>query len=93
MTRTVFCHKLKTELPGLSFAPYPGSLGQRIFNEISETAWKQWLNHQTMLINEYRFSMLDPKARQFLAQEMEKFLFGEGAQMPAGYVPEKTDTK
>ena len=85
--RTVVCDKLKQELPGLKFAPYPGELGQRIFNSISEQAWQQWLAHQTMLINENRLSPLDPKARAYLREQMEGFLFGGGVEQPAGYVP------
>ena len=89
MTRTVHCQKLGEDLEGLDFAPYPGELGQRVLEHISKTAWQQWLGHQTMLINEYRLNMLDPKAREFLTQEMEKFLFGECAEKPAGYVDPK----
>jgi Fe-S cluster biosynthesis and repair protein YggX len=85
--RTVFCAKLKQEKEALAFAPYPGELGKRIYNEISKDAWSQWLAHQTMLINENRLSPLDPKARKFLEGEMEKFLFGGGSEAPAGYVP------
>lgn len=91
MTRTVFCHKLGRESEGLSFAPWPGPLGQRIYAEISQEAWQQWLAHQTMLINEYRLNPLDPKARQMLSQEMEKFLFGGEVSQPAGYVPPPVD--
>lgn len=90
MPRTVFCARLKQEGEGLAFAPYPGELGKRIYNEISREAWSQWLAHQTMLINENRLSPLDPKARKFLEDEMQKFLFGEGSQTPAGYVPPQT---
>jgi len=86
--RLVHCEKLKQELPGLKFAPYPGDLGQRIFNTISEQGWQQWLAHQTMLINENRLSPLDPKARSYLREQMEQFLFGDGGEQPAGYVPE-----
>lgn len=84
--RVVLCQKLKQELPGLGFAPYPGDLGKRIFESISAEAWQQWLAHQTMLINENRLSPLDPKARSYLREQMEAFLFGEGAEQPAGYV-------
>jgi len=87
MPITVFCQKLQAALEGFDMAPYPGPLGERIVQSISKKAWNQWLVHQTMLINEYRLSMIDPKARQFLAQEMEKFLFGEGADKPASYIP------
>jgi Fe-S cluster biosynthesis and repair protein YggX len=85
--RTIHCSKLQREGEGLDFAPWPGELGRRIYEHISKEAWAQWLAHQTMLINENRLSPLDPKTRLFLAGEMEKFLFGEGAQKPAGYVP------
>ena len=87
MSRNVFCVKLQQDSEGLTYAPYPGELGKRIFAEISKAAWAQWLAHQTMLINENRLSPLDPKARKFLEAEMEKFLFGTGSDAPAGYVP------
>jgi Fe-S cluster biosynthesis and repair protein YggX len=85
--RLIYCAKLKKEAEALGSAPIPGALGQRIYNEISAEAWLQWKDHQTMLINEYRLSMLDPKARTYLMQEMEKFLFGDGSEKPAGYTP------
>ncbi|MGH8283169.1 MAG: oxidative damage protection protein [Gammaproteobacteria bacterium] len=84
--RKVHCVLLGEELEGLERAPYPGELGQRIFENISKQAWQQWLQHQTTLINEYRLSAIDPKARKFLAEEMEKFFFGGGAKKPEGYV-------
>jgi Fe-S cluster biosynthesis and repair protein YggX len=86
MPRTVFCTYLKREAEGLERIPYPGPLGQRIFDSISKDAWQQWLRHQTMLINEYRLSPIEPKARRFLVEEMEKFLFGQGSQAPEGFV-------
>lgn len=85
MTRMVHCTKLQKEAEGLDSPPYPGALGQRIYNEISKEAWNQWLGHQTMLINEYRLSLIDPKSRSFLMEEMEKFLFGHGSDKPSGY--------
>jgi Fe-S cluster biosynthesis and repair protein YggX len=87
MTRTVFCKKLKKELPALTTPTYPGELGQKIYNEISAEAWQMWLKHQTMLINEKRLSVIEPETRQYLASEMEKFLFGGDYEMPEGYVP------
>jgi Fe-S cluster biosynthesis and repair protein YggX len=87
MTRMVQCVLLKQELPGLSRPPYPGALGQRIYEQASSQAWQQWLQHQTMLINEYRLSVIEPKARKFLEAEMEKFFFGGGAEKPEGYQP------
>jgi len=89
MARMIFCHKLKKEAEGLPFSPYPGELGQKIYREISHEAWQLWLNRQTMFINEYRLNMLDPKAREFLAAEMEKFLFGDDSEVPAGFTPPK----
>ena len=92
MHRTVHCAKLGIDAEGLDFAPWPGPLGQRIYAEISKPAWQDWLAHQTMLINEYRLNPLDPKARKFLAEEMEKFLFGGEARPPEGYVAPDADS-
>ena len=78
---------LKSEAEGLDYAPYPGELGQRIYDNVSKEAWQRWLAHQTMLINEYRLTPIEPEARQFLATEMEKFFFGEGSERPKEYVP------
>ena len=88
MTRMVNCVMLKREAEGLDRVPYPGDLGQRIFENVSKEAWQRWLGHQTMLINEYRLTPIEPKARKFLEEEMEKFFFGEGSAAPQGYVPE-----
>lgn len=85
--RYLFCVKLKKEAEGLAHQPYPGELGKRIYEQISAEAWQLWLAHQTMLINEYRLSLVDPKARAFLVTEMEKFLFTDNAEKPAGYQP------
>lgn len=89
MSRMVQCVLLKTEAEGLDYAPYPGELGQRIYENVSRQAWQQWLAHQTMLINEYRLTPIEPQARKFLEGEMEKFFFGGGAARPGGYVPEE----
>ena len=92
MTRNVFCQYLKREAEGLPYAPWPGPLGQRIYAGISREAWALWLQRQTMLINEYRLNPLDPQARAMLAQEMEQFLFGDGAAAPPpGYQPPTAD--
>ena len=88
MARTVQCVKLGKEAEGLDYITYPGELGKRIFDNVSKEAWSQWLKHQTMLINEHRLSPIEPRARQFLEQEMEKYFFGDGSAMPEGYVPE-----
>ncbi|KAF1718360.1 oxidative damage protection protein [Pseudoxanthomonas yeongjuensis] len=89
MPRTIFCEYEKGEAEGLDFVPYPGELGQRIYAHIGKPAWAAWLAHQTMLINENRLSPRDPKHRKFLEEELEKFLFGSGAEKPAGFVPEQ----
>jgi Fe-S cluster biosynthesis and repair protein YggX len=86
----VQCVVLKKEAPGLERVPYPGELGRRIYEQVSKEAWAQWLKHQTMLINEYRLTPIEPKARKFLEAEMEKFFFGAGSQAPQGYQPPKT---
>lgn len=77
MSRTVKCLKLGEELEGLDFLPFPGELGQKVYENVSKEAWKQWLAQQTILINEYRLSSLDPKAQNFLKEEMQKFLFSD----------------
>lgn len=85
MNRIITCEKLGVEAEGLSSPPLPGALGVRIYEHISQKAWDLWLNHQTMLINEYKLSLIDKKSRDFLMQEMEKFLFGGEAELPPGY--------
>jgi len=85
----IHCTKLKKEAEALDYQPYPGDIGVKIKSEISAEAWDMWVNHQTMLINEMRLTPVDPKARKFLEEEMEKFLFGDGSNAPEGYVPEK----
>ena len=87
MARTVQCVKLGREAEGLDFAPYPGELGKRIYETISKEAFEQWKRHQTMLVNENRLNLADARARQYLARQMEQFLFGGDADKPAGYVP------
>ena len=87
MTRMVECVLLKKEAEGLDYAPYPGDLGQRIYDNVSKEAWQRWLGHQTMLINEYRLTPIEPEARKFLETEMEKYFFGEGSSAPKEFVP------
>lgn len=91
MSRNVNCVKLGRVAEGLDFAPWPGDLGRRLFENVSKPAWSEWLAHQTMLINENRLNPLDPKTRSFLAEEMEKYFFGAGAEKPPGYVAPDTD--
>ncbi|MEY2770749.1 MAG: hypothetical protein RIQ38_1168 [Pseudomonadota bacterium] len=87
MARTVQCIKLGTEAEGLDFPPYPGELGKRIWENVSKPAWAEWLKQQTMLVNENRLNLADQRARQYLARQMEKHFFGEGADQAQGYVP------
>ena len=89
MGRTVQCVLLGIESEGLDRPPYPGDLGQRIFANVSKLAWQRWLGHQTMLINEYRLTPIEPKAREFLEREMEQFFFGEGSERPPDFVTEE----
>jgi Fe-S cluster biosynthesis and repair protein YggX len=87
MARTVKCIKLGREAEGLDFPPFPGAIGQRIFDGVSKEAWKQWLELQKMLVNENRLNLADKKARDYLVQQMEKHFFGGGADQAQGYVP------
>ena len=87
MARMIQCVKLKKEAEGLDFAPYPGELGKEIYEKISKEAWKAWTEHQKMLVNENRLSGADPKAREYLREQMKRYLFGEGADVASGYVP------
>jgi Fe-S cluster biosynthesis and repair protein YggX len=89
MSRTVHCVKLGKDAEGLDRAPYPGELGQKIFDNVSKEAWQMWIKHQTILINENRLSAVDPKHRKFLEGEMEKFFFGEGAELPEQFTAPK----
>lgn len=89
MSRTVHCIKLDREEEALDRQPYPGELGKRIFESVSKAGWQQWLKHQTMLINEYRLTPIEPKDRAFLVAEMEKYFFGEGSAAPKEFVAPK----
>jgi len=88
VSRQVNCVMLGAEAEGLDRPPYPGELGMRIYENVSKEAWQRWLGHQTMLINEYRLTPIEPKARKFLEAEMEKFFFGDGSEKPPEFVPD-----
>ena len=88
MTHMVQCVKLGREAEGLDFPPLPGELGKRIYENVSKEAWQGWVRFQTMLINENRLSLADPRAREYLAQQMESYFFGGGAEAPSGYTPQ-----
>lgn len=87
MSRTVFCKKYQKEMEGLDTPPYPGPKGQDIFDNVSKQAWQEWMQHQTMIINERELNMMEPAARKFLTEQMEKFLAGEEFEQAEGYVP------
>ena len=88
MARTVNCIKLGREAEGMDFPPMPGEMGKKLWENVSKEAWAQWLKQQTMLINENRLSLADPRARQYLAEQVQKHFFGDGADSAQGYVPE-----
>jgi len=87
MARMVNCVKLGREAEGLDRPTYPGELGKRVYQNVSKEAWSGWVRHQTMLINEHRLTPVDPQSRKFLEEEMEKYFFGEGSNLPDDFVP------
>ena len=87
MSHMVHCVKLGKEAPGMKFPPFPNELGKRIYDNVSQEAWEGWLRYQTMIINENRLSLADPRARQYITQQMENYFFGEGADHISGYTP------
>ena len=87
MVRMVNCVKLGREAEGLDFPPLPGELGKKVFENVSKEGWQQWVKHQTMLINENRLNLMDIRARKYLAEQMERYFFGGGADQVNGYVP------
>ena len=86
--RLVFCVKLKRELPGLDAPPWPGALGQRIYEHISAEAWEMWEERMKMILNEYRLLPFQKEAQTLIATQMEEFLFGDEAAPPPGFVKE-----
>jgi len=91
-TRTVKCVKFGKELPGLERAPWSGELGKRVYENVSKEAWKLWVEHSKMIMNEYRLNPLDPQSHKIMEEQMEQFFFGEGAKLPEGYVPPRSKT-
>ena len=89
MARMVQCVKLGREAEGLDRPPLKGELGQRIFDNVSKEAWKMWLEHSKMLINEYRSDLTSEQGQKLWMDELEKFFFGEGSQLPPDYVPQQ----
>lgn len=86
--RMVMCAKFKRELPGLDAPPYPGEIGQRLYDNVSRMAWDLWESQATLLINHYGLNMADPRAQNFLLEQMEEFLFADDQEVPEGWVPE-----
>ncbi len=87
MARLVKCVKLQRELPGIPYKPFDDELGQRIFDGVSLEAWKMWLEHSKMIVNEYRLDLTSKKAHEVLREQCEQFFFGEGAALPPDFVP------
>jgi Fe-S cluster biosynthesis and repair protein YggX len=87
MSDTVFCIVLQQQAPALTRSPYPGELGQRILEQVSQPGWQRWLQHQTRLINEKRLSPINPEHRRYLEQQMAAFFFGGELDQPEGYIP------
>ena len=90
MARTVKCIKLGREADGLDFPPMPGAMGKRLYENVSKEAWQQWIRLQTMIINENRLNLADPQHRKYLAEQVEKHFFGEGAEQVSGFVPPRS---
>jgi Fe-S cluster biosynthesis and repair protein YggX len=88
--RKVFCVKFQKEMEGLDEIPFEGPLGQKIYDSVSKEAWKMWVEHMKMLMNEYRLNLGTAQAQEFLLQQMDNYFFGEGAQLPPDFVPPKT---
>jgi Fe-S cluster biosynthesis and repair protein YggX len=87
MARTVTCAKLQRELPAMPYKPFRNALGERIFNEVSLEAWKMWIEHSKMIVNEYRLDLTSPDAHKILMEQCEQFFFGDGAALPPDFVP------
>jgi len=87
--RMVHCVKFQKDLPALDSPPWPGELGQRIYENVSAQAWKMWEDRQKMILNEYRLMPWQKEAQELIARHMEDFFFGAGAALPPGYVPQQ----
>jgi len=88
-TRMVHCVKFGKDLPGLDRVPWRGELGKRVYENVSKDAWKLWIEHSKMIMNEYRLNPLDPNSQKIMEEQLEQFFFGEGAKLPEGYVAPK----
>jgi Fe-S cluster biosynthesis and repair protein YggX len=88
--RMVKCVKFQRELPGLDEPPFSNDLGKRIYENVSKDAWKMWVEHLKMIMNEYRLNLAERESQKIVQQQMEQYFFGEGAALPPGYVPPQT---
>jgi Fe-S cluster biosynthesis and repair protein YggX len=86
---TVMCVKFGRKMEGLDRVPWKGEIGQRIYENVSKDAWKMWIEHSKMIMNEYRLNPLDPQSQKIMEEQMEQFFFGEGAKLPEGYIPQR----
>lgn len=93
MARKVQCVKFGSEKDGMPYKPFDDELGQRIYDQVSMEAWKMWLEHSKMVINEYRLDLVTPEAQAFLRKQIEDYFFGPGAALPPGFVPEQQRSK
>lgn len=93
MSRKVMCIKLGRELEGLEKPPFKGELGQRVFENVSKEAWRQWLEHSKILINEYRLDLMSSHGQKVWMTELERYFFGEGSQLPEQFVPQAEGEK
>jgi Fe-S cluster biosynthesis and repair protein YggX len=87
--RMVKCVKLGKELPGLDRIPWKGDIGKRVFDNVSKDAWKMWVDHSKMLLNEFRLNPMDPNSQKIMEEQMEQFFFGDGSKPPEGFVVPK----
>jgi Fe-S cluster biosynthesis and repair protein YggX len=88
-THMVNCVKFGRKMEGLDRVPWKGPLGQRLYENVSKEAWKLWIEHSKMVMNEYRLNPLDPQSQKVMEEQLEQFFFGEGAKLPEGFVPQK----
>jgi Fe-S cluster biosynthesis and repair protein YggX len=90
MPRTVLCKKYQQTLEGLDLPPLPGPKGQEIFLTVSKKAWNEWMQLQTMLINEKQLNTMNMTDRTYLSEQMNKFFSNQNHDHAQGYVPLKS---
>jgi Fe-S cluster biosynthesis and repair protein YggX len=87
MAHTVFCVKLKRELPGLDEPPFDNELGRKVYDNVSQEAWRMWTEHCKMLLNEYRLNPARREDQEVIVRQLDQYFFGEGSAPPKEYVP------